>query len=88
MAAMKEQTRKVFDYVKAHNGEDITSGDVADALGLEKRQVDGSFTSFQKKGWGIREPGERENADGTHTAVKFLRMTQDGLDYDPDNEVE
>lgn len=86
MAAMKQNTRMIFDYIKAHNGEDITAADVAAALELEKRQVDGSFTSFQKKGWGIREEAEREEADGSHTKVKFLRMTQEGMDYDPDAE--
>lgn len=86
MAAMKENTRKIFDFLKAHNGEDLTAADVAAAVGLEKRQVDGSFTSFQKKGWGIREEAEREEADGSHSKVKFLRLTQDGLNYDPDAE--
>ena len=86
MAAMKENTRKIFDFLKAHNGEDLTAADVAAPVGLEKRQVDGSFTSFQKKGWGIREEAEREEADGSHSKVKFLRLTQDGLNYDPDAE--
>ena len=44
MAAMKENTRKVFDYLKEHDGEDLTAANVAEALGLEKRQVDGIFT--------------------------------------------
>ena len=43
--AMKENSRKVFEYLKENHGAKVTAADVADALGLEKRQVDGSFTS-------------------------------------------
>lgn len=84
MAAMKEKTRKIFDYLKDHDGEDITAADVAEALDLEVRSVNGSFTSFQKKGWGIREEAEIELDDKTHKKVKFLRLTDEGRAVDPD----
>ena len=42
---MKENTKKVFSYLKSVNGEQVTAADVAEALGLEKRTVDGIFTS-------------------------------------------
>ena len=42
--AMKENTRKVFDYLKDNADKDLTAADVAEVLGLEKRQVDGIFT--------------------------------------------
>lgn len=84
MAVMKENTRKVFDYLKENNGADLTAQEVAEALGLEKRSVDGSFTSFQKKGYGVREPAEVELADGTHQKVKYLRLTEAGMAFDPD----
>lgn len=81
--AMKTNSIKVLEFLKAHNGEKITSGDVAEALGLEKRSVDGTFTSLQRKGLGIRTPGEIENADGTHTSVKFLSLSDEGMAFDP-----
>ena len=84
MAAMKENTRKIFDYIKAHDGEDMTAADVAEALGLDVRSVNGSFTSFQKKGYGVREEAEIQLEDGTHKKVKFLRMTDAGRAFDPD----
>lgn len=84
MAAMKENTRKIFDYLKENDGKDLTAADVAEALGMEKRSVDGSFTSFQKKGLGVREPAEVENADGSHSKVKYLRLTEAGLTFNPD----
>jgi hypothetical protein len=35
--AMSENSRKVFEYLKKINGTDVTSADVAEALGLNKR---------------------------------------------------
>ena len=83
--AMKENSKNVLNYLKGIGGANVTSGDVADALGLEKRQVDGIFTSaIQRKGLGIRVPAEVELEDGTHKAVKFLQLTPAGMDFDPD----
>ena len=85
--AMKENSVKVLNYLKSINGQNVTAADVADALGLEKRQVDGIFTSaIQKKGLGIRKPAEIELADGSHKAVKFLELTPAGMAFDPDAE--
>lgn len=87
--AMKENSKKVLNYLKEINGENVTAADVAEALGLEKRQVDGSFTSaIQRKGLGVRVPAEIELEDGTHKAVKFLRLTDAGMAFDPDAEVD
>ena len=83
--AMKENSKNVLNYLKSVNGSDVTAADVADALGLEKRQVDGIFTSaIQRKGLGVRVPAEIQLDDGTHKAIKFLRLTDAGLDFDPD----
>ena len=84
MAAMKENTRKILEYLQAHHGEDHTAADVADALGMDSRSVNGSFTSFQRKGLGVREEAEVLLEDGTHKKVKFLRLTEEGVSYDPD----
>lgn len=86
MAKMTENSRKVFDYLKQINGADVTAQDVASALNLEKRSVDGIFTAFQKKGFGVRTPAEIELENGTHKAVKFLSLTPAGMAFDPDAE--
>lgn len=87
--AMNENSRKVLEYLKSVNGQDVTAADVAEALGLEKRSVDGSFTAaIQRKGLGIRTPAEIELEDGTHKSVKFLSLTEAGMNFDPDAEVE
>ena len=83
--AMKENSKNVLNYLKNINGADVTAADVADALGLEKRQVDGIFTSaIQRKGYGVRVPAEIELEDGSHKAVKFLKLTEAGMMLDPD----
>lgn len=83
--AMKENSKKVLNYLKGINGANVTAADVAEALGLEKRSVDGIFTSaIQRKGLGVRTPAEVELADGTHAQVKFLSLTPAGMAFDPD----
>jgi len=92
MAAMKENTKKVIKYLQGLSTSDnVTAADVADALGLEKRSVDGIFTSaIQRKTLGERVEAEIELADGTHKKVKFLKLTDAGraidVDADPDAE--
>lgn len=81
--AIKPNTRLVFEYLRKVAGENVTSADVAEALGLEKRQVDGIFTSaIQRKGYGIRVPAEIELEDGSHKGVKFLQLTDAGMELD------
>lgn len=83
--AMKENSKKVLEYLKSVNGANVTAADVADALGLEKRSVDGIFTSaIQRKSLGVRTPAEIELEDGTHKQVKFLSLTPAGMSFDPD----
>jgi hypothetical protein len=87
--AMSENSAKVLNYLKEVNGQQVTAADVAEALGLEKRQVDGIFTSaIQRKGLGVRTPAEIELEDGTHKQVKFLSLTADGMAFDPSADAE
>lgn len=80
---LKPNTVSVINYLKEVNGQNVTAADVAEALGLEKRTVDGIFTSaIQRKGLGIRTPAEIELEDGTHKAVKFLSLTEEGMNLD------
>ena len=86
---MTENSKKVLNYLKDVNGQNVTATDVADAVGLTARQVNGTFTSLQKKGLGVRSnPTEIELPDGTHKAVKFLSLTAEGLACDPDADAE
>ena len=83
--AMSENSKKVLNYLKEINGDHVTAADIAETLGLEKRQVDGIFTSaIQRKGLGVRTPAEIQLEDGTHKAVKFLSLTPAGMEFDPE----
>lgn len=85
--AMKENSKKVLNYLKGIGDKKVTAADVAEALGLEKRSVDGIFTSaIQRKNLGVRTPAEVELPDGTHATVKFLSLTAEGMAFDPDAE--
>lgn len=83
--AMKANTRKVFEYLKDNYEKNLTAADIATELNLTKRQVDGIFTrAIQIKGYGVREPDEVTNPDGSHEKVKWLRLTEEGLALDLD----
>lgn len=86
--AMSPSTINVITYLQNHNGENLTAADVAEALGLEKRTVDGAFTSgVQRKQMGARVKAEVEVADEagnlTHKNVKFLKLNDAGLAFKP-----
>ena len=85
--AMKENSKNVLNYLKENKGVNLTAADVAEALGLEKRQVDGIFTSaIQRKNLGVLTSAEIELENGTHKQVKFLSLTDAGMAFDPDAE--
>lgn len=85
MAALKPNSLAVFNFVKDNDGEDFTAADIAEALGLEVKQVNGIVTSaFQKKGLMERVPAEATLDDGTHKAIKLIRLTDAGREFNPD----
>ena len=80
--ALKPNSLAVFNYVKEHDGEDFTAADIAAALGLDVKVVNGVVTSaFQKKGLMIRE-----EVAVTGGKVKYIRLTDLGQSFDPDAE--
>ena len=81
---LKENSLKVYNYVKENDGKDMTAADIAEGTGLEVRSVNGIVTSaFQRKGLMERIPAEIELEDGSHKAVKFVRLTEAGKSFDP-----
>jgi len=90
---MKENSKKVFDFVKAHDGEDFTAQDIADATGLSVRSVNGIVTSaFQRYKdedkneipLMVRVPAEIEDPEtGLHKAIKFIQLTDAGRNFVP-----
>lgn len=82
--AVSEKSLVVLDYLKSVKGENVTAADIAEALGMEKKSVDGIVTSglIRNKGYAERIPAEIELDDGSHKQVKFIRATEAGLAYD------
>lgn len=79
---MKPATAQVIKYLQEHNNENLTSDDVAEALGMTKKQVDGAFTmSVQKKDLGSRVPAEITLEDGSKKSVKWLRLNEEGMKF-------
>ena len=90
--ALSENSKKVYEYVKEMDGENITAADIADALGLSTKSVNGIVTlAFQKKGLMVRVPAQIQinDADGTkYKDVKFIKLTEAGKDFDHNAVVE
>lgn len=94
--ALKENSKKVFDFVKAHDKEDFTAQDIADATELSVKTVNGIVTSaFQRHKdkdknevpLMVRIPAEIVDSEtGLHKAVKFIQLTDAGREFDPDEE--
>lgn len=86
---MKENSVKVFEFIKANQGTDITAADIAEALSMEKRSVDGIVTSaLQRKGLAVRTETEvevvAEDGKVSHKKVKFITLTPEGLAFVPE----
>ena len=91
---LKENSRLVYDYVKAHENENITAVDIAEATGLTSRQVNGAITmAFQRHKEEIdgekvevplmeRIPAELEQEDGSHKAIKLIKLTDAGREIE------
>lgn len=91
---LKENSRKVYDYVLAHQDEDITALDIAKAVGLSDKQVNGIVTmAFQRHKEEIdgvktevplmvRIPAEQTLEDGTHKPIKFIKLTDEGRELE------
>ena len=88
---MKPNVKAIYDYILAHESENITAKDIAEATGLNSRQVNGIITmAFQrhkdedKNEVPLMEriPAEVEEADGTHSKIKLIRLTDAGRDIE------
>ena len=86
---LKPNSRTVYEFVKANDGKNITAADIAEGTGLDTKQVNGIVTSaFQRKGLMERIPAEIELEDGSHKAIKLIRLTAEGEAFDPEAEEE
>lgn len=82
--AISEKSLIVLNYLKENRGVNMTAADIAEALGMEKKSVDGVVTGglVRNRGLAERIPAEIELEDGTHKPVKFIQITDAGMAYD------
>lgn len=85
--AVSEKSLVVLNYLKENNGVKMTAADIAEALGMEKKSVDGIVTSgLQRKKLAERIPAQIEVTDEEgntkYKDVKFIQATEAGLAYD------
>lgn len=86
---MSEKCKMVLEYLKSVNGANVTSADIANALKMPKQSVEGVITAgLGRKKLAERVPAEIELPDGTHKGVKFIRLTDEGMNFDPNAETE
>lgn len=102
MAKLKENSYNVFEFVKAHESENVTAKDIAAALNLDPKQVNGIITAaFQRH---REEQGEEkvivplmERVEGEietttedgkikHETVKFIKLTEAGRAFEAELE--
>jgi len=83
--AMTENSRKVFDFLKASDKEH-TAQDIAAALGITVNAVTGSVNGMVKKGRAQRRE-ETATVDGKAKVIKYISLTDEGKAFDPDAEV-
>lgn len=82
---MKESTKTVIKYLQSLSNADVTAAQVAEALDMTKKSVDGVFTAaLQRKDYGYRQEAEVLNNEGKHETVKFLKLTDAGFALDVD----
>ena len=91
--AVSEKALAVMNYLK-ELGDDanVTAADIAEALGMEKKVVDGVVTSgLQRKGYSERIPAQIEVTDEEGNAkvkdVKFIKLTDAGKNYSHEDAV-
>lgn len=85
---LKENSKLVYEFVKAHEDENITANDIAEATGLSSKQVNGIVTmAFQRhKDENKNEvplmeriPGEPTTDEkGKAIIPKYIHLTDEG----------
>lgn len=85
---MKESSRKVFDFLKANYGTKLVARDIATALDTSIASVTACVNGLVKKGLAVRTEQTIAGPDEKEIVIKHISLTEAGLDYDPDAEVE
>lgn len=83
-AKMTENSRKVFDFLKANNNVQITGQEIAKELDVTINAVTGSVNGLVKKGFAVREEVTAADDAGKPKITKYIKLTDAGMAFDPD----
>lgn len=74
-----DSAQAVLTFLQANPVVDITSKELADAVGVAQKSITGVLTGLQKKGLVVREDAVRGDEK-----VKYIRLTDSGKTVAPD----
>lgn len=77
-AEMGETVQKIINYL-SNATDHVTLDDLAEAIAVEKRSVNGSFNALVRKGLCARTPAKVK----AMLPVKYLVLTEAGMAFDP-----
>lgn len=80
MVKIKENSYKVFTFVKGHEDENITAKDIAAALNLDPKQVNGIITAAF-----VRHRSEEVDADGKRIIVPLMERVEGELEIETED---
>lgn len=88
MAKLSDNAAKILSYLQANPDADLTATDLADALGLQVKTVNGVITGGLVGKGHSRDFVERVETDavdpeGKSVKVKFIKLTEKGAALDP-----
>ena len=83
-AEMSENAQAIIAHLIATNNAPATLDDVADALNIDKKKVNGAFNALVRKGYCARVAATIE----APVTVKYLVLTESGMGFDPSADAE
>ncbi len=83
-AEMSENAQAIIAHLIATNNAPATLDDVANALNIDKKKVNGAFNALVRKGYCARVAATIE----APVTVKYLVLTDDGKSFDPSADAE
>ena len=83
-AEMSENAQAIIAHLIATNNAPATLDDVADALDIDKKKVNGAFNALVRKGYCARVAATIE----APVTVKYLVLTEAGMGFDPSADAE
>ena len=87
-STMTPNARRILDYLKENFGSEMTKQEIAANLGVSVSAVVGTTNSLLKKGFLTEREEVTLDDKGKEKKIKFVSLTEEGNDFDPDAVVE